>query len=156
MTFTRHLAPCCCYYVMINSNSLRCFMIQYADPLLDELDPHGYVSARLFRESCVYYQGKYVKDLALMNRDLSQTIIVDNSPCSYLFHPENAVGCERYVEQQQPIECEHRSYNINAVYCNPLTMSCGFLFVVSLTTQVIRLFTTWLRSYYGLLMLRYV
>lgn len=57
----------------------------------------GVVRARLFREQCVVYQGKYVKDLALMGRDLSQTIIVDNSPCSYLFHPENAIACDTFL-----------------------------------------------------------
>lgn len=63
------------------------------------------VSKRLFREHCVFYDGKsslidwllwlnsslapghYVKDLSLLNRDISQTIIVDNSPMSYIFHP---------------------------------------------------------------------
>ena len=71
--------------------------LQYANPLLDQLDVHKVISTRLFREACVLYQGKYVKDLALMGRDLRQMIIVDNSPCSYLFHPENAIGCERCV-----------------------------------------------------------
>ena len=33
------------------------------------------------------FLGHYVKDLSLLNRDISQTIIVDNSPMSYIFHP---------------------------------------------------------------------
>ena len=76
---------------------------KYADPLLDILDPDNVsaaalqpnlsdrsaqlVSKRLFREHCVFYDGHYVKDLSLLNRDISQTIIVDNSPMSYIFHP---------------------------------------------------------------------
>ncbi len=58
---------------------------KYADPLLDLLDKAGVVRWRLFRESCVHYEGNYVKDLACLGRCLSDTIIVDNSPHSYLF-----------------------------------------------------------------------
>jgi hypothetical protein len=60
---------------------------KYADPLLDKLDIHNVIDYRLFRESCVYHEGHYVKDLSLLNRDVSQCIIVDNSPMSYTFHP---------------------------------------------------------------------
>lgn len=49
--------------------------------------------ARLFRESCVYHGGNYVKDLNKLGRDLQKIVIVDNSPASYIFHPENAVSC---------------------------------------------------------------
>ncbi|RYY68964.1 hypothetical protein EON63_24225 [archaeon] len=45
------------------------------------------ISRRLFRENCVFYDGHYVKDLSLLGRDISQTIIVDNAPTSYIFHP---------------------------------------------------------------------
>lgn len=38
-------------------------------------------------------QGNYVKDLSKIDRDIEQTIIVDNSPLSYMFQPENAIGC---------------------------------------------------------------
>lgn len=47
--------------------------------------------ARLFRESCVYHRGNYVKDLNKLGRDLQKIVIVDNSPASYIFHPDNAV-----------------------------------------------------------------
>ena len=32
-----------------------------------------------------------VQDLSRLGRDLAQVVIVDNSPASYIFHPENAV-----------------------------------------------------------------
>ncbi|CAE7615568.1 NFI1, partial [Symbiodinium microadriaticum] len=71
------------YEIVIYTASLS----KYADPLLDKLDVHQVIDARLFRESCVFFEGHYVKDLSLLNRDISQCVIVDNSPMSYTFHP---------------------------------------------------------------------
>ncbi|KAH8704586.1 HAD-like domain-containing protein [Phaeosphaeriaceae sp. PMI808] len=62
---------------------------KYGDPLLDQLDIHGVVHHRLFRESCYNHQGNY--DLSQIGRDLKDTIIIDNSPTSYIFHPQHAV-----------------------------------------------------------------
>lgn len=60
---------------------------QYGDPVINMLDPTGLVKERLFRSSCVNQRGNFVKDLAVLNRDLSQVIIVDNSPIAYTFNP---------------------------------------------------------------------
>uniref|UniRef100_A0A9L0ISN5 protein-serine/threonine phosphatase n=1 Tax=Equus asinus TaxID=9793 RepID=A0A9L0ISN5_EQUAS len=67
-------------------------LAKYADPVTDLLDRCGVFRARLFRESCVFHQGCYVKDLSRLGRDLRKTLILDNSPASYIFHPENAVS----------------------------------------------------------------
>ncbi|KAK5616734.1 E3 SUMO-protein ligase SIZ2 [Crenichthys baileyi] len=61
-------------------------------PGADLLDQWGVFRARLFRESCVFHRGNYVKDLSRLGRDLNNVIIVDNSPASYIFHPENALA----------------------------------------------------------------
>ena len=82
------------YEIVIYTASLN----KYADPLLDLLDPNRLIRTRLFRESCVYYAGNYVKDLSLLDRDLSQAIIIDNSPSSYSFHPENAIDCTSFID----------------------------------------------------------
>ncbi|NXI54739.1 CTDS1 phosphatase, partial [Chloroceryle aenea] len=66
-------------------------LAKYADPVADLLDKWGAFRARLFRESCVFHRGNYVKDLSRLGRDLHRIIIVDNSPASYIFHPDNAV-----------------------------------------------------------------
>lgn len=82
------------YEIVVYTASLN----KYADPLLDLLDPNRVIRTRLFRESCVYYEGNYVKDLSLLDRDLTQAIIVDNSPSSYIFHPENAIDCSSFID----------------------------------------------------------
>lgn len=119
------------YELIIYTASLS----KYADPLLDILDPEKLISKRLFRENCVYYDGKahftphspsnqphltfatclsppinphhtghYVKDLSLLNREIQQTIIVDNSPMSYIFHPENAIDCSSFFDDPTDVE----------------------------------------------------
>jgi len=67
-------------------------LAKYADPVADLLDKENVFKARLFRESCAFYRGNYVKDLSRLGRDLNRVIIVDNSPASYIFHPDNAVS----------------------------------------------------------------
>ncbi|MCJ1439341.1 hypothetical protein MMC27_008733, partial [Xylographa pallens] len=72
-------------------SKVKLFCVLYGDPLLDQLDIHHVVHHRLFRESCYNHQGNYVKDLSQVGRDLRETIIIDNSPTSYIFHPQHAV-----------------------------------------------------------------
>jgi RNA polymerase II subunit A small phosphatase-like protein len=90
------------YEIVIYTASLN----KYADPLLDLLDTHNVIRSRLFRESCVYYEGNYVKDLSLLNRDLKDSIIVDNSPNSYIFHPENAIDCGSFIDDPKDRELD--------------------------------------------------
>lgn len=64
---------------------------RYGDPLLDILDKSKSIHHRLFRESCYSYEGNYVKNLSQIGRPLSDIIILDNSPASYIFHPQHAI-----------------------------------------------------------------
>lgn len=73
-------------------------LAKYADPVADLLDKSSVLRDRLFREACVYYRGNYVKDLSRLGRDLHKVIIIDNSPASYIFHPENAVPCMSWFD----------------------------------------------------------
>uniref|UniRef100_A0AAX7T0D2 Mitochondrial import inner membrane translocase subunit TIM50 n=1 Tax=Astatotilapia calliptera TaxID=8154 RepID=A0AAX7T0D2_ASTCA len=77
---------------------------KYADPVADLLDQWGVFQARLFRESCVFHRGNYVKDLSRLGRELHNVIIVDNSPASYIFHPENAVPVQSWFDDMNDTE----------------------------------------------------
>ncbi|KAG5682022.1 hypothetical protein PVAND_011414 [Polypedilum vanderplanki] len=77
---------------------------KYADPVADLLDQWNVFRARLFRESCVYHGGNYVKDLNKLGRDLQKIVIVDNSPASYIFHPENAVPVKSWFDDTTDTE----------------------------------------------------
>jgi len=77
---------------------------KYANPLMDILDPKGFVRFRLFRESCVQHYGNYVKDLSLLGRRLEDTLIIDNSPFSYMFQPDNAIPCTSWFNDKSDRE----------------------------------------------------
>lgn len=79
---------------------------KYADPLLDILDPAGVVQSRLFREDCVQHYGNFVKDLTHLGRGLANTIIVDNSPFSYMFQPDNAVPIGSWFDDRSDRQLE--------------------------------------------------
>lgn len=77
----------------------------------DLLDKWGAFRSRLFREACVFHKGNYVKDLSRLGRDLNKVIILDNSPASYIFHPENAVGhLDFFVQHTQTLLFTEKSY----------------------------------------------
>jgi RNA polymerase II subunit A small phosphatase-like protein len=84
------------YEIVIFTASLS----KYADPLLDKLDINHVITHRLFRESCVIHGTAYVKDLRKLGRKLKDSIIVDNSPPSYLFQPTNAVPIASWFDDQ--------------------------------------------------------
>ena len=53
----------------------------YGEQLLNVLDPKRRLfHHRVYRDSCVYVEGNYLKDLSVLGRDLSRVVIVDNSP----------------------------------------------------------------------------
>ena len=64
---------------------------KYADPLLNIIDRNHICSFRLFREHCSMVGVTYIKDLKKLGRELKDIIIVDNSPLSYSFNPENGL-----------------------------------------------------------------
>uniref|UniRef100_A0A6U4M5P6 FCP1 homology domain-containing protein n=2 Tax=Hemiselmis andersenii TaxID=464988 RepID=A0A6U4M5P6_HEMAN len=71
---------------------------KYANPVLDLLDRNNSIHFRLFREACVMADGSLVKDLNRLGRDVRKCIIVDNSPTSYLLHPQNAVAISSWFD----------------------------------------------------------
>ena len=65
---------------------------EYADPLLDQLDKKKVIKLRYYRNSCTMDKnGKFVKDLATLHKDLSNVILLDNNPISYSYNKANGL-----------------------------------------------------------------
>ncbi|XP_039291610.1 mitochondrial import inner membrane translocase subunit TIM50-C [Nilaparvata lugens] len=65
-------------------------------PIIDGLDPNGYITYRLVRDSTDFVDGQHVKNLDCLNRDLSKVIVVDWNPGSVKFHLDNTLVVPRW------------------------------------------------------------
>ncbi|WVW81240.1 hypothetical protein I302_103231 [Kwoniella bestiolae CBS 10118] len=63
-----------------------------AAPVAEKLDPYqAYLPYRLFREATRYVNGKVVKDLSYLNRDLSKVVLLDTNAEHAELQPENSI-----------------------------------------------------------------
>ena len=65
----------------------------YAKPLLDKLDKNNLIKKKFYRESCIFSEGKFIKNLNSLNLNLklNDVIIIDNNPFSFKFNKNNGI-----------------------------------------------------------------
>ena len=77
----------------------------YAEGLLKLLDPEGRVfTHKLYRDSCLNVEGNYLKDLNVLGRDLTRTVLVDNSPHAFGYQVDNGVPIESWFDDRNDTE----------------------------------------------------
>ncbi|KLU85923.1 mitochondrial import inner membrane translocase subunit tim-50 [Magnaporthiopsis poae ATCC 64411] len=89
--FIRYLSQ---YYELVLFTSVP---YGIAEPLWRKMDPFRFVTWPLFREATKYKDGKIVKDLSYLNRDLSKVIIIDTDPDHVSAQPENAIVLPKWT-----------------------------------------------------------
>ena len=83
------------YEVMVYTAGIE----NYAGPLLDILDPQNrFFRARLYRDSCVYANGIYTKDLAMFGRPMNRIVLVDNNAMCFLPQLNNGIPISAFYD----------------------------------------------------------
>eukprot|EP01135_Chromosphaera_perkinsii_P006631 Nk52_evm33s554 gene=Nk52_evmTU33s554 len=83
------------YNLVIFTASIK----EYGCPVIDSLDAgKGLFQRRYYRESCIHEGGSFIKDLKLIDPDLRNIMIIDNSPAAYAFQQENAIPIESWMD----------------------------------------------------------
>ncbi|XP_052380965.1 mitochondrial import inner membrane translocase subunit TIM50-like [Oncorhynchus keta] len=67
-----------------------------AYPLIDSIDPQGFVMYRLFRDATRYVEGHHVKDVSCLNRDTSKVIVVDCKREAFSLQPFNGMALTKW------------------------------------------------------------
>ena len=71
----------------------------YADNILDEIDEKKRISHRLYREHTRIEDYVSIKDLGMIGRDLSKSIIIDNIASNFKLQPRNGVAISTWTGQ---------------------------------------------------------
>ena len=69
-----------------------------ADPMIDALDPKGYITKRLFRNDCTFLRshGLFIKDMGRIGRAKKDAVIIDNDDRAYIWNRDQGIPVESW------------------------------------------------------------
>ncbi|XP_074068798.1 LOW QUALITY PROTEIN: mitochondrial import inner membrane translocase subunit TIM50-like [Macrotis lagotis] len=84
-TLFQQLAPLYEIVIFTSDTGMTAF------PLIDSVDPHGFISYRLFQDATCYMDGHHIKDISCLNRDPARVAVVDCKKEAFRLQPNNGV-----------------------------------------------------------------
>lgn len=111
----------------------------YADWVIDQIDPGGLIHHRLYRQHALPWGPIFVKDLSKLGRDLDRTLIVDNVQENFMLQPNNGIFIYTWYDDPQDtaltaltplleelISTKMRVPDILDKYCEEIPQWAGF------------------------------
>ncbi|XP_029987265.1 CTD small phosphatase-like protein 3 [Sphaeramia orbicularis] len=84
-----------------------CAKKTYAEKIMDILDPQRKLFRhRLYQEDCACVLGHYIKDLSVLGRDLTKTVVLDNAPHTYPYHLMNTIPIKSWSGEPEDRELQ--------------------------------------------------
>lgn len=89
-------------------------------PIIEHLDPKNHINYKLVRDATLFIDGKHVKDIGKLNRDLKRTIVVDWDGQSTKYHPDNVFAIPRWRGNDDDLTLVHLSSFLSAIAQNQI------------------------------------
>ncbi|XP_017784265.1 PREDICTED: mitochondrial import inner membrane translocase subunit TIM50-C-like [Nicrophorus vespilloides] len=89
-------------------------------PIIEALDPKNHINYKLVRDATLFIDGRHVKDLDKLNRELEKTIVVDWDGKSTNHHPENVFQIPRWKGNDDDMTLFHLSSFLLAISQNQI------------------------------------
>ncbi|XP_026819687.1 mitochondrial import inner membrane translocase subunit TIM50-C-like isoform X1 [Rhopalosiphum maidis] len=87
-------------------------------PILDEIDPNGWIQYRLSRQCTEFRNGQLVKNIERINRDLSKVILIDWNTSWTQLHPYNTLIIPRWNGDENDNSLIDLADFLNVVFAN--------------------------------------
>ena len=91
------------YEIIIFTAALQ----NYADLVIDGIDPNGVISDRLYRQHTINIGNINIKDLNKLGRDIKHIIIIDNFKDNYSLQPKNGLNIIDFEGNEYDDELEY-------------------------------------------------
>ena len=85
------------YEIVIFTAALQ----EYADQVIDQIDVGNNIKYRLYRQHTSQNGPFLVKDLSLLGRDISKTIIIDNISDNFILQPDNGIFISTWYDDMR-------------------------------------------------------